>query len=70
MSNETLLKTDCDYRAVGQFHFSELSFHEQAVGTGRCRSSIGMSYYVSNVRTLHLLIVTEQIANSQHMSSK
>lgn len=66
-----LRKTDCDYQTAVRFHFSELYFLEQAVVTGQCRSSSDMSYYASNLRTLHLLLDdTEQIAYNQHMSSK
>jgi hypothetical protein len=70
MSNATYEKTDCDYQTAIRIHFSELYFHEQAVVTGQCRSSSGASYYASNLRTLHLLVDTEQNAYNQHTSSK
>ena len=65
-----LRKTDCDYHTAVRLHVSELYFHEQAVVTGQRRSSRGTSYYASNLRTLHLLLDTEQNAYNEHTSSK
>jgi hypothetical protein len=70
VSDNRQRRTQLDEKQIVLFHCSEVYFHEEAVGTGQCRSSSGMSYYTSNSRTLHLLLDMEHIACNQHTSSK
>jgi hypothetical protein len=65
MSKVTLWKTECDYKAAVQFHFTvNYTF------MNHLWSASGKVCYASNLRTLHLLQDTERIAYNQHTSSK